>query len=127
MKKVDLHIIIIITTTIIITGAPDIHHDHHHDYHHDHHHHDYDDAKRWVCTSGRPEDLATTDRLAKEVLEQQVVQHDHDDHHDHDDDDENAFKVREGVPKEIEQQICDNIKWIRLSFPFFCGSFLLSV
>jgi len=46
---------------------------------------------RWVCTSGRPEDLATTDRLAKEVLEQQV---------------------REGVPKEIEQQICDNIKWI---------------
>merc|ERR1711994_214892 len=46
---------------------------------------------RWVCTSGRPEDLATTDRLAKEVLEQQV---------------------REGVPKEIEQQIKDNIKWI---------------
>merc|ERR1711971_173721 len=46
---------------------------------------------RWVCTSGRPEDLATTDRLAKEVLEQQV---------------------RDGVPKEIEQQICDNIKWI---------------
>merc|ERR1712181_65246 len=34
---------------------------------------------RWVCTSGRPEDLATTDRLAKEG---------------------------------IEQQICDNIKWI---------------
>ena len=92
------------------------HHHHHHDYHHDHHHHDFDDAKRWVCTSGRPEDLATTDRLAKEVLEQQVVQHDHDvgDDHDHD---ENAFKVREGVPKEIEQQICDNIKWIRLSFP----------
>ena len=27
-----------------------------------------------------------------------------------------AFKVREGVPKEIEQQICDNIKWIRWSF-----------
>merc|ERR1711962_590514 len=46
---------------------------------------------RWGCTSGRPEDLATTDRLAKEVLEQQV---------------------REGVPKEIEQQIKDNIKWI---------------
>merc|ERR550519_2815828 len=46
---------------------------------------------RWVCTSGRPQDLETTDRLAKEVLEQQV---------------------REGVPKEIEQQICDNIKWI---------------
>ena len=29
---------------------------------------------RWVCTSGRPEDLATTDRLAREVLEQQVWQ-----------------------------------------------------
>ena len=27
-----------------------------------------------------------------------------------------AFEVREGVPKEIEQQICDNIKWIRWSF-----------
>jgi len=47
---------------------------------------------RWVCTSGRPEDLATTDRLAREVLEQQV-------------------KV--GVPEDIEQQIGDNIKWIR--------------
>merc|ERR1719367_1631941 len=46
---------------------------------------------RWVCTSGRPEDLATTDCLAKEVLEQQV---------------------KEGVPKEIQQQIKDNIKWI---------------
>ena len=37
--------------------------------------HFYDDdpiIARWVCTSGRPEDLATTDRLAKEVLEQQV-------------------------------------------------------
>ena len=30
-----------------------------------------------------------------------------------------AFKVREGVPKEIEQQICDNIKWIRWSFLFY--------
>ena len=33
-----------------------------------------------------------------------------------------AFKVREGVPKEIEQQICDNIKWIRWSF--FAAVFL---
>ena len=40
---------------------------------------------RWVCTSGRPEDLATTDRLAKEVLEQQVVEHNDDDDHAHDD------------------------------------------
>jgi len=47
---------------------------------------------RWVCTSGRREDLATTDRLALEVLEQQV---------------------REGVPEDIEQQIEDNIRWIR--------------
>ena len=35
--------------------------------------------QRWVCTSGRPEDLATTDRLAKEVLEQQVEEQDNDD------------------------------------------------
>merc|ERR1719500_874657 len=46
---------------------------------------------RWVCTSGRAEDLATTDRLAREVLEEQV---------------------RVGVPGDIKQQICDNIKWI---------------
>ena len=41
----------------------------------DHHHHlrRHHVDQRWVCTSGRPEDLATTDRLAKEVLEQQVV------------------------------------------------------
>ena len=36
-----------------------------------------------------------------------------------------AFEVREGVPKEIEQQICDNIKWIRWSF--FTVSWLLFV
>ena len=39
-----------------------------------------------------------------------------------------SFEVREGVPKEIEQQICDNIKWIRWSFfilPFLC--FLVAV
>ena len=49
--------------------------------------------------------------------------HDHLDHHDHNYD-ECVFKVREGVPKEIEQQICDNIKWIRLSFPWFNVSWL---
>ena len=39
-----------------------------------------------------------------------------------------AFKVREGVPKEIEQQICDNIKWIRWSIvAVFSVSWLLSV
>jgi len=47
---------------------------------------------RWVCTSGREEDLEITDRLAQEVLEK---------------------IVSDGVPKEIEQQYNDNIKWIR--------------
>ena len=45
---------------------------------------------------------------------------------DHDDDG-NAFEVREGVPKEIEQQICDNIKWIRWSFPCASFAFFLSL
>ena len=49
------------------------------------------DSARWVCTSGLPSDLETTDRLALEVLE---------------------GIVKEGVPKEIEQQYSDNIKWI---------------
>ena len=60
------------------------------DYHHQrHHHHQHFHSspsllknERWVCTSGRPEDLATTDRLAKEVLEQQVAEQDADDNHD---------------------------------------------
>ena len=47
---------------------------------------------RWVCTSGRAEDLEMTDRLAQEVLEK---------------------IISEGVPKEIEQQYSDNIKWIK--------------
>merc|ERR1719186_2499450 len=47
---------------------------------------------RWVCTSGRAEDLEMTDRLAQEVLEKIVA---------------------DGVPKEIDQQYSDNIKWIR--------------
>jgi len=46
---------------------------------------------RWVCTSGDPQDLETTDRLALEVLK---------------------GIVEGGVPKEIEQQYNDNIKWI---------------
>ena len=44
-----------------------------------------------MCTSGLPSDLETTDRLALEVLE---------------------GIVKKGVPKEIEQQYTDNIKWI---------------
>jgi len=47
---------------------------------------------RWVCTSGRPEDLERTDRLAQEVLEK---------------------IISDGVPEDIEQQYSDNIKWIK--------------
>lgn len=46
---------------------------------------------RWVCTSGRPEDLETTDRLAAEVLEE----------------------IRRTAPEEIAGQLDDNIHWIR--------------
>jgi len=45
---------------------------------------------RWVCTSGKPEDLDKTDALAKEVLE----------------------GLMKTSPKEIQQQMQDNIKWI---------------
>ena len=46
---------------------------------------------RWVCTSGREEDLAVSDRLAAEVLEQMV----------------------EEAPAEIRGQLEDNLHWIR--------------
>ncbi|MBL7902114.1 MAG: urocanate hydratase [Bacteroidia bacterium] len=46
---------------------------------------------RWVCTSAKPEDLAMTDSLAQEVLE-------------------NMYKV---APEEIKQQLHDNILWIK--------------
>ena len=46
---------------------------------------------RWVCTSGRPEDLETTDRLAAEVLEE----------------------IRKTAPDDIRGQLDDNIHWIR--------------
>ena len=46
---------------------------------------------RWVCTSGKEEDLATTDRLAAEVLEE----------------------IMKTAPKEIQGQMADNIHWIR--------------
>ncbi len=45
---------------------------------------------RWVCTSGTKEDLAKTDAIAKQILEQQSM----------------------GAPDEIQQQILDNIRWI---------------
>lgn len=46
---------------------------------------------RWVCCSGKPEDLATTDRIAREVLE----------------------SMMETAPPEIMQQMKDNIRWIK--------------
>lgn len=46
---------------------------------------------RWVCASGNPEDLRITDRIAKEVLEE----------------------IKQDAPDEIQQQLQDNIIWIR--------------
>lgn len=46
---------------------------------------------RWVCTSGKPEDLAKTDALAAEVLEKLALE----------------------APREIQQQMHDNIRWIK--------------
>ena len=45
---------------------------------------------RWVCTSGKPEDLMYTDQLAANVLQE----------------------MAESAPKETEQQIKDNLHWI---------------
>ena len=46
---------------------------------------------RWVCTSGKEEDLETTDRLAAEVLEDML----------------------KDAPAEIRGQLEDNLHWIR--------------
>ncbi len=46
---------------------------------------------RWVCSSGKPEDLAITDRLAAEVLEDMLTD----------------------APIEIKHQLQDNLHWIR--------------
>jgi len=46
---------------------------------------------RWVCTSSKPEDLETTDRIACEVLEEIALT----------------------APDEIRQQMHDNIQWIK--------------
>ena len=46
---------------------------------------------RWVCTSGKPEDLAATDRIAAEVMEGIMAE----------------------APEEIKGQMADNIHWIR--------------
>jgi len=46
---------------------------------------------RWVCTSGKPEDLQKTDNIASQVLEE----------------------LAKRAPNEIQQQMQDNIKWIK--------------
>ena len=46
---------------------------------------------RWVCTSANPVDLEKTDAIACEVLEE----------------------IRKNSPKEIQQQMTDNIQWIK--------------
>ena len=46
---------------------------------------------RWVCTSGDPRDLETTDRLAAQVLEE----------------------IRKDAPEDIQGQMDDNIHWIK--------------
>lgn len=46
---------------------------------------------RWVCTSGKPEDLAATDRIAARVLEEMLPE----------------------APEEIKGQLEDNLHWIR--------------
>jgi urocanate hydratase len=46
---------------------------------------------RWVCTSGKPEDLKLTDEIACAVLEE----------------------IKKNSPVEIQQQMADNIQWIK--------------
>ncbi|UGS21684.1 urocanate hydratase [Flavobacterium cyclinae] len=46
---------------------------------------------RWVCASGDPEDLAKTDKIACDVLEEMM----------------------KNSPEEIQQQMADNIQWIK--------------
>ncbi len=46
---------------------------------------------RWVCASGKPEDLAKTDEIACNVLED----------------------IKKNSPQEIQQQMADNIQWIK--------------
>ena len=50
---------------------------------------------RWVCTSGDPKDLETTDRLAAQVLEE----------------------IRKDAPEDIQGQMEDNIHWIKEAGP----------
>ena len=50
---------------------------------------------RWVCTSGDPKDLETTDRLAAQVLEE----------------------ICKDAPEDIQGQMKDNIHWIKEAGP----------
>ncbi len=45
---------------------------------------------RWVCTSGKPEDLEMTDKIAMKIIRKLMLQ----------------------SPKRIKQQMSDNLKWI---------------
>ncbi len=46
---------------------------------------------RWICTSGKSEDLKLTDQIAEKVL----------------------IRIKKNAPKEIQAQLDDNIKWIK--------------
>ncbi len=46
---------------------------------------------RWVCTSSNPDDLAKTDKIATDILEE----------------------LKKQSPPEIQQQMSDNIQWIK--------------
>ncbi len=46
---------------------------------------------RWVCTSGDPQDLITTDQIAGDVIEKLLAE----------------------APQEIQSQLQDNLRWIR--------------
>ena len=46
---------------------------------------------RWVCGSGKPEDLAKTDAIACQVLEE----------------------IMKDAPSQVQQQMADNIQWIK--------------
>ena len=57
---------------------------------------------RWVCTSGNPKDLETTDQIAEQVLR----------------------ALAENSPSEIKQQMEDNIHWIHEAGKKQAGSWL---
>jgi urocanate hydratase len=46
---------------------------------------------RWVCCSGKDEDLRKTDKIAEQVL----------------------IEIKKDAPQEIQQQLADNIRWIQ--------------